>query len=91
MLSPSLPWERLIEGSDSIGRLATKITAYKDTAAGFAVASAHIAALRQADIPYSLRPRPDPVLPFAIFVLRKQVRRAKGTIGQVGLGADATE
>ena len=84
----SLPWGRLIEGSDSVGRLAAKVAGYKDTAAGFAVASAHIAALRHAGIPYSFRPRRDPAFPFGIFVFRKQIRHAKEVIGKIGLGAD---
>ena len=87
--SASLPWERLIEGSDSIGRFAVKIAGYKNTAAGFGVASAHIAALRQADIPYSFRPRRDAEYPFGVFVGRKQLRPARAAIGQSGLGADA--
>ena len=87
----ALPWDRLMEGSDSIGRLAERIAAYKDTPAGFAVASAHIAALRRAGIPYSMRPRRDPEFRFGIFVVRKEMRRAKATIGQVGLGVDAAE
>lgn len=84
----SLPWGRLIEGSDSVGRLAVKVASYEDTAAGFAVASAHVAALRHASIPYSFRPRRDPAFPFGIFVVRKQIRHAKGVIGKIGLGVD---
>ena len=80
-----------MEGSDSIGRFAVKITAYKDTPAGFAVASAHIAALREGGIPYSFRPRRDNEYPFGVFVGPKQIRQAKATIGHVGLGADAAE
>jgi hypothetical protein len=34
MESQSLPWDRLIEGSDSIGRLADKVAAYRDTPRG---------------------------------------------------------
>lgn len=85
----SLPWDRLIEGSDSIGRFAVKIAAYKDTDAGFAVAAAHIAALRHSGTSCSLRPRRDLEYSFGLFVNRKQVRQAKAIIGRVGLGADA--
>lgn len=91
MRSSSLPWDRLIEGSDSVGRLAIKVVGYKDTAAGFGIAAAHIAALREAGIRYSLRPRRSAEYPFAAFVARKQIRRAKATIGQIGLGVDTTE
>jgi hypothetical protein len=87
----SLRWDRLIEGSDSIGRLAEKVVAYRDTAAGFAVAAVHIAALRQAGIPYSCRPRRDGQYPFGVFVAHKQIRRAKRTVGLAGLGVDAAE
>ena len=78
-----LPWGRLIEGSDFVGRLAVKVAGYKDTAAGFAVASAHFAALRHAGIPYSFRPRRDPAFPFGIFVVRKKIRDAKEAIGRM--------
>ena len=88
MSSVSFPWGRLIEASDSIGRLAVKLAAYKDTATGYSVASAHIAALRLADICYSFRPRRDEIYPVGVFVLRKQLRQAQTTIGRVGLGAD---
>jgi hypothetical protein len=84
----SFPWQPLVEGSDSIGRLAVKLAAYKGTAAGYAVAAAHISALRQAEIPYSFRPRRDANYPFGVFVVRKQIRQAKETIGPLGLGAD---
>ncbi len=86
--SVSLPWGRLIEGSDSVGRLAVKVAGYNDTLAGFAVASAHIAALRHAGIPYSFRPCRDPAFPFGIVVVRKQIRHAKEVIGKMGLGVD---
>lgn len=89
MGNPSLPWDRLIEGSDSIGRFAVKIAAYKDTAAGFAVAAAHIESLRHSGTSCSLRPRRDPEYPFGIFVNRKQIRQARAIIGHIGLGADA--
>jgi hypothetical protein len=89
--SASFPWQPLVEGSDSIGRIAVKLAAYKGTAAGYAVAAAHISALRQAEIPYSFRPRRDANYPFGVFVVRKQIRQAKETIGRMGLGADAIE
>jgi hypothetical protein len=91
MRSLSLPWGRLIEASDSIGRFAVKLAAYKDTATGYSVASAHIAALREADICYSFRPRRDEIYPVGVFVFRKQLREAQTTIGCVGLGADVSE
>jgi hypothetical protein len=56
-----------------------------------AVAVAHIAALRQAEIPYSFRPVRDANYPFGVFVVRKQIRQAKETIRRMGLGADAIE
>lgn len=76
-----------MEGSDAIGRLAVKIAAYKDTTAGFAVASVHITALRQAKIPYSFRPRRDTEYPFGVFVVRRLFRVAKETVACAGLGA----
>ena len=91
MRGVSLPWDRLVEGSDSIGRLAVKIAAYKDTTAGFAVASAHTATLRQAEIPYSFRPRRDNEYPFGLFVGRKLVRRAREATERLGLGADVAD
>ena len=90
MRNPSLPWHRLIEGSDSIGRFAVKIADYKDTAAGFGVAAAHVAALRHSGTSCSLRPRRDPEYPFGLFVNRKQIGQAKAIIAHVGLGADTS-
>ena len=89
--NPTLPWDRLMEASDSIGRLALRLAAYKDTAGGYSVAAAHVAALRQTGIPYSLRPRRDASYPYGVFVLRKQERKARAAIGLVGLGADSID
>jgi hypothetical protein len=89
--SASFLWRPLVEGSDSIGRLAVKLAAYKGTVDGYAVAAAHITVLRQAGIPYSFRPRRDANYPFGVFVVRKQVRQARETLGGIGLGADAIE
>jgi hypothetical protein len=80
-----------LRGRILIGRLAVKLAAYKGNAAGYAVAAAHIAALRQAQIPYSFRPRRDANYPFGVFIVRKQIRPAKETIERMGLGADAIE
>ena len=83
-----LPFDRLIEASDSVGRHAVKLSAYKETPAGYAVAAAHIAALREAGIPYSFRPRRDAAFPYGVFVRKKELRMAQETIASVGLGAD---
>lgn len=91
MLASSLPWYRLIEGSDAIGQLAGKVATYRDSAAGFSIATAHIALLRQVGIPYSFRPRRHRDYPFGVFVTRKQVRQAKEIISRLGLGVDVAE
>jgi hypothetical protein len=42
-------WNRLREASDKIGPTATKLVAYKNTAAGYALAAVHVASLRDAN------------------------------------------
>jgi hypothetical protein len=49
-------WDRLREASDKIGPDATKLVAYKNTAAGYATAAVHVVSLREANVPYSVRP-----------------------------------
>jgi hypothetical protein len=79
--SASFPWQPLVEGSDSIGRLAVKLAAYKGTAAGYAVAAAHLAALRQAEIPYSFRPRRDANYPSGYLSFANRSVRLKRPLG----------
>jgi hypothetical protein len=85
---PNPPFDRLMEASDSVGRYAVKLLSYKETDAGYSVAAAHIAALREAGIPYSFRPRRDVAYPYGIFVPKKQLRLARETVERLGLGAD---
>ena len=83
----AFPWDRLGEASDKIGP-AAKLVAYKNTAAAFAIAAVHIASLREARVPYSVRPTGDNEHPFGIFVLPDELNRAREIIGGVGLGSD---
>ena len=62
-------WDRLQEASDGIGPSAAKLVAYKNTAAGYAIAAIHVASLREASVPYSVRPTGHKEHPFGIFVL----------------------
>jgi Putative MetA-pathway of phenol degradation len=62
-------WDRLRDASDEIGPGAAKLVAYKNTAAGYAVAAVHVASLRDANMPYSVRPTDHSEYPFGIFVL----------------------
>jgi len=91
MQSTSLPWERLIEGSDAIGRFVVKIAAYKDTAQRRDLRGGHCKSRGQAEFPYSFRPRRDAKYPFGVFVVRKLVRRANETIACLGLGNDVSD
>ena len=81
-------WNRLREASDKIGPAATKLVAYKNTAAGYAIAAVHVASLREANVPYSVRPTGHNKHPFGIFVLPDGLNRAREIVGGVGLGAD---
>jgi hypothetical protein len=80
-------WDRLREASDRIGP-AAKLVAYKNTAAGYAIAAVHVASLRQANVPYSIRPTDHSEYPFGIFVLTDDLNRARKIVGGVGLGSD---
>jgi DNA-binding NtrC family response regulator len=82
-----LPWDRLVEASDRVVPEAI-LMAYKDTAMGFAVAAAHAAALRQAEVPYSFHPSLDPDYRFQLAVPPREIRRAYDIAASVGLGAD---
>ena len=80
-------WDRLREASDKIGP-AAKLVAYKDTATGFAIAAVHAASLREANVPYSVRPTGHNEHPFGIFVLPDGLNRARELVGGVGLASD---
>jgi hypothetical protein len=84
----ALPWDRLMEASDKIGPDAARLVAYKNTAAGYAIAAAHIASLREAAVSRSVRPTGDTEHPFGTFVLPNEMGRAREMIGRVGLGSD---
>ena len=81
-------WDRLREASDKIGPAVAKLVAYKNTAAGYAIAAVHGASLREANVPYSVRPTGNNEHPFGVFVLQDGLNRAREIIGGVGLGAD---
>jgi hypothetical protein len=80
-------WDRLREASDEIGP-AAKLVGYKNTASGYAIAAVHVASLREANVPYSVRPTGHSEYPFGIFVLTEGLNRAREIIGSVGLGSD---
>jgi hypothetical protein len=80
-------WDLLQEASDKIGP-ATKLVAYKNTATGYAIAAVHVASLREANVPYSVRPTDHSEYPFGIFVLPDGLNRAREIVGGVGLGSD---
>ena len=82
------PWDRLIEASDEIGPRAMKLTVYPNTAAGYAMGTAHIAALRAGGVRYSLRSTEDEEYPFGVFVSPVDKSRAVRIIRIVGLGSD---
>ena len=84
----ALSWDRLREASDKIGPAAAKLVAYKNTAAGYAIAVVHVASLREANVPYSVRPTGHNEHPFGIFVLPDGLNRAREIVGSVGLGSD---
>jgi hypothetical protein len=81
-------WDRLGEASDKIGPDAAKLVAYKNTAAGYAIAAVHVVALREAIVPYSVRPTGHGEYPFGIFVLTEGLNRAREIVGSVGIGSD---
>ena len=84
----AFPWDRLEEASDKIGPAAAKRVAYKNTAAAYAIAAVHVVSLREASVPYSVRPTGDNKHPFGIFVLPDGLNRAREIIEGVGLGSD---
>ena len=84
----AFPWDRLWEASDKIGPAVAKLVAYKNTAAAYSIAAVHVASLREASLPYSVRPTGDNEHPFGLFVLPDQFNRAREIIGGVGLGSD---
>jgi hypothetical protein len=53
--------------SDKIGPGAGRLVAYRNTAAGYGTAAAHVVSLRQAGVLYSFRPTGDNDHPFGIF------------------------
>ncbi len=81
-------WDRLMEASEELEGAATELVSYRDTVAGFAVAAAHGAALRAADVPYEFRAAGDEQYPFSLLVLAENVAAAQRLIGYVGLGVD---
>ena len=81
-------WDRLREASDKIGPDAAKLVAYKNTAAGYAIAVVHVASLREANVPYSVRPTGHNEHPFGIFVMPDGLNRAREIVRGVGLGSD---
>ena len=84
----AFPWDRLREASDEIGPDATKLVAYNNTAAGYAAAAVHVASLREANVPYSVRPTGHNEHPFGIFVMPDGLNRAREIVSGVGLGSD---
>src|SRR5271169_2420459 len=84
----AVPWDRLMEAADKIGPGVAKLAVYMNTLAGYAVAAAQIAALREAGVAYSFRPTGDREHPFGVFVSPNDMTRAGAMIGSVGLGAD---
>jgi hypothetical protein len=81
-------WDRLQEASDKLGPDVSKLVAYRDTAAGYAIAAVHVACLREANVPYSVRPTGHNEHPFGVFVLPGALYRAREIVGGVGLGSD---
>jgi hypothetical protein len=84
----ALRWDRLMEASDKIGPDAAKLVAYKNTVGGYAIAAAHIVALRDAGVSYSIRPTGNEEHPFGAFVAPDNISRAQQIIEGVGLGSD---
>src|SRR5260370_28546222 len=81
-------WHGVGAASDKIGPAAAKLVAYKNTAAGYAIAAVHVASLREASVPYSVRPTGQNEHPFGIFVLPDGLNRAREIVGGVVLGPD---
>ena len=81
-------WDRLREASDKIGPDVAKLVAYKNTKGGYATAAVHVASLREANVPYSVRPTGHNEHPFGIFVMPDGLNRAREIVGSVGLGSD---
>jgi hypothetical protein len=77
-----------MEASDELGPRATKLTAYPNTAAGYAMATAHIAALRAGGVRYSICSTGNEEYPFGVFVLPVDTARSVRIIRIVGLGSD---
>ena len=88
MVLEAFPWDRLAEASDKIGPVAAKLVTYKNTAAAFAIASVHVASLRETQMPYAVRPTGDNEHPFGVFVLPDGLNRVRAILGGVGLGSD---
>jgi CheY-like chemotaxis protein len=85
-------WERLIEGSDVVPR-PQRIATYRNTRAAYAIAAAHAAVLRRADISYRFSQLPDPSaaqMPFQLAAPAEYWKSALDCISVLGLGADAT-
>jgi CheY-like chemotaxis protein len=82
------PWDRLMEASDNLGPNAAKLLRYKNTAAGYGIAAAHVAALRAAGVDYSFRPSDDPEHPVELRVSAEDLGRAHEMTSRVGIGAD---
>jgi len=80
-------WDRLREASDKIGP-ADKLVSYKNSTAGYAIAAVHVVSLREANVPYSVRPTGHNKHPFGIFVLPDDLNRAREILGGAGLGSD---
>ena len=85
---PGLAWDRLIEASDVLAPGAVEVIGYLDTSAGFAVAAAHAAALRAANLFYAFRAKNGGATPFALFVAAGDAAPARQLIERIGLGAD---
>lgn len=82
------PWERLLEASDTLAGASLEIMAYRDTAAGFAIAITHVAVLRAAGVPYTFRPRENTAMPLGLTVTEDKRAQALTLIERIGLGAD---
>jgi CheY-like chemotaxis protein len=86
--APRLAWDRLIEASDALAPGAVEVIGYLDTSAGFAVAAAHSAALRAANLFYAFRAKNGGATRFGLFVAPDDVAQVRQLIQRIGLGAD---
>ena len=86
-LDLDISWERLIEGSDDLPD-GDRVAAYRNTAAAYAIAAAHSAILRQANLPYQFRHMDEDDHAFELVVQAGRRQRVRDCISLIGLGAD---